>query len=387
MHVTRATISIGIAALLLGMAGAKASTPRGAFDVRALWVTRTTLASPATIRSMIRDAADAGFTDLLVQVRGRGDALYTSSFEPRAAELAGQPAAFDPLRMVLDLAREKGVRVHAWVNVNLVASAVRVPTDRRHIVRRHPEWLMVPSALEASLTKQNPKSGRYLDALAAWTRKESDRVEGLYLSPILPEARAYSTSIVRDIVTRYAVDGLHLDYIRYPSDAFDHSRNATAAFAGPNAEWADFRRDRLTDLVSSIVAAARQARPGLTISAAVVPAEADARERKLQDWPAWLRTGLIDVVCPMIYSVTSHEFGATLEAMTASTDVLRIWPGIGAYRLPVEQTTLHIGLARRSGARGLVLFSYENLAGSGTRGDALAAFATAMGSGAPIGGR
>src|ERR1700730_13109189 len=59
-------------------------------EVRALWVVRTTLTSPEKIRTMVQSAKDNGFNTLIVQVRGRGDAFYRSSREPRAAELKDQ---------------------------------------------------------------------------------------------------------------------------------------------------------------------------------------------------------------------------------------------------------------------------------------------------------
>src|SRR5687767_8787758 len=65
-------------------------------EVRALWVVRTTLSSPQGIRTMVREAAAAGFNTLMVQVRGRGDAFYSSTIEPRAEALAGESPDFDP---------------------------------------------------------------------------------------------------------------------------------------------------------------------------------------------------------------------------------------------------------------------------------------------------
>ena len=65
-------------------------------EVRALWVVRTTLTSPAAIATMVAAAKNGGFNTLLVQVRGRGDAYFQQGIEPRPAALAAQPA-FDPL--------------------------------------------------------------------------------------------------------------------------------------------------------------------------------------------------------------------------------------------------------------------------------------------------
>jgi uncharacterized lipoprotein YddW (UPF0748 family) len=72
-----------------------ASTPfraAPAEQTRALWVTRTTLTSPDAIRQMVSAAEAGGFNTLIVQVRGRGDAYYSGTIEPRASELAAKPS-------------------------------------------------------------------------------------------------------------------------------------------------------------------------------------------------------------------------------------------------------------------------------------------------------
>ena len=78
--------------------------------MRALWVTRGSLVSPATVGDMVRSAAASGFNTLPVQVRGRGDAYFASRVEPRAAALSTQPPSFDSLAATLALARAEGLR-------------------------------------------------------------------------------------------------------------------------------------------------------------------------------------------------------------------------------------------------------------------------------------
>src|SRR5580765_4124656 len=98
-------------------------------EVRALWVVRTTLTSPSAIATMVTAAKNGGFNTLLVQVRGRGDAYFQQGVEPRPAALAAQPA-FDPLETTIARAHEAGLQVHAWINVNLIASAADLPAAR-----------------------------------------------------------------------------------------------------------------------------------------------------------------------------------------------------------------------------------------------------------------
>jgi uncharacterized lipoprotein YddW (UPF0748 family) len=351
----------------------------------------------------VRTARDHGFNTLLVQVRGRGDAYFASSLEPRAADLQRTPTTFDPLATVLSQAHEAGLRVHAWVNVNLVSSAADLPVAPAHLVHRHPEWLMVPRDLVQELSTVPEESPAYVGKLARWTRAQTSApieggqagragrptLEGLYTSPILPPAADHIDSVVRDIVTRYAVDGVHLDYARYPTERFDYSRGAIRAFRDavrpqlvgavrrevdsleaedslaypdtfPN-EWKAFRISRLTSLVSRLRTTIKTLRPDALVTVATAPDIAEARDHRLQDWAQWLQAGLVDAVCPMAYTPESTRFAEQIAAARDVKGGRAVWAGIGAYRLPVAQTIDHIETARRLGTAGVVLFSYDSL--------------------------
>ena len=195
---TRATLPVALAVAGLSVCLLTAPLPsrvRAAApdQTRALWVTRTTLSSPEAIRQMVRAADAGGFNTLLVQVRGRGDAYFNSTIEPRASELLAKPE-FDPLKTTLDQAHAAGLKVHAWVAVNLVSSAASLPASRDHVVYRAPEWLMVPRELAAEMKKIDLRSPAYIGRLARWTRANAEDVEGLYTSPIHPAARTSPAS-------------------------------------------------------------------------------------------------------------------------------------------------------------------------------------------------
>ena len=179
-------------------------------EVRALWVLRTSLESPDAIRRMVASASANGFNTLFVQVRGRGDAYFNDGIELRALALTRQPAGFDPLAETLRGAHARGLRVHAGVNINLVSSATALPPGRDHVIYEHPEWLMVPRELAAELAVIDPRSPEYLGRLARWTRANTARVEGLYVSPLHPDANVHTATVVSDLGSRYAIDGVVL---------------------------------------------------------------------------------------------------------------------------------------------------------------------------------
>ena len=382
---------LGAIVSLLLLAGMLPRAAAESTEVRALWVLRSSLVSPASIAALVKTAHDQGFNTLLVQVRGRGDAYYDSSIEPRAADLSGQPSSFDPLATVLTEAHRAGIRVHAWVALNLVSSAVELPASHDHLVYTHPEWLMVPRPIAQELQHVDPFNPGYAGRISRWTRGELDRVEGLYLSPVLPDSAAYTTRVVADLVHRYDVDGVHLDYARFPGPEFDYSRFAIAEFradvlprlgadtrrrldaqqvddlfAYPDAlpqEWSAFRRARLTALVRGIRDAIHSARPHVMVTAAVLPDPQEAFDQRLQDWRSWVDTELVDAICPMAYAQEPARFAEQIAQVRAAAGPHAVWAGIGAYRLPPSQTVEDIQTARKLGAAGIVLFSYDSLTG------------------------
>lgn len=365
-----------------------ASAPATGHEVRGLWVLRDSLLSPQAVARVVHEAAANGFNTLFVQVRGRGDAYFRGGGEPVAAGLLRQAAGFDPLREVIALAHGRGLAVHAWMNVNLVSSARDLPTAENHIVNRRPEWLMVPRALAADVPAMTPRDPRYLKRLAAWTLAQPD-VEGIFTSPIVPGVADYFADLVADVAGRYAIDGVHLDYVRYPTAEFDYSQSALAEFRAtvvPDltaselsrldarqaseplvyaemfpVRWSGFRRTRLTALVMAVRTAVKRKRPAALITAAVVPDSEEALDRRLQDWALWFDSGLLDAICPMVYTQNATLFGEQISRLAQGSNRGRVWAGIGAYRLTPAETASNIAVARRAGMGGVVLFSYDSL--------------------------
>jgi uncharacterized lipoprotein YddW (UPF0748 family) len=377
-----------LATVALTCSPLSAQTSSSGSEVRALWVQRSSLVSAPSIIAVVEMAKHGGFNTLIVQVRGRGDAYYVSRYEPRPAILAKQPDSFDPLELMLDRAHRAGLKVHAWVNVNLVSDA-EPPAAPRHIVHQHPEWLMVPRPLAEDLADMNPRDSRYLRRLSEYARARSDRVEGIFLSPVHDGVVEHVTRVIGDIASRYDVDGIHLDYIRFPNDEFDYSPATLNAFraeirARSTGEerrdyaqrargrplfytemfpqgWQDFRRAKLTGLLTKIRSTLKARRPHATLSAAVFPDANDATTRRFQDWGAWLESGLLDVVCPMAYTTDPALFRTQIANVEHLAGRRPVWAGIGAYQLSPAATIENIRAARQLGAEGIVLFSYDNL--------------------------
>ena len=185
------------------------------------------------------------------------------------------------------------------MNVHLISSASAISREPTHLLNERPGLLAVPRELASELYDVDPASPRYLERLVEHAMANRGQIEGLYSSPSAPEVKERVFSVATDLVERYEIDGIHLDYVRYPSGDFDYSRGATNRFRtwieeriaddqraefttaleqGPLAlveafpdPWADFRRDQITDLVERIYVGVKRKRPGTLVSAAVFP--------------------------------------------------------------------------------------------------------------------
>lgn len=358
-------------------------------EVRALWVVRTTLTSPEKISTLVRKAKDNGFNTLIVQVRGRGDAYYRSRREPRPIELQDQPTTFDPLALTLSEAKQVGLKVHAWINTSLLANLDSLPTDPNHVYNKRPEWLAVPRPVAAELYKVSPDDPRYRARIVEWSKANREELEGVYTGPANPKVRQHIYDIWMDILKNYDVDGLHFDYVRLASPDFDYSRTSLERFrkwlepkisspdrrqlreaskknplAAPDAyaaQFGDFQREQITMLVERIYRGVKQRKPHVMVSAAVFANDENAYTRRFQDWRRWLSLGILDVACPMAYSIDTAVFRKQIEIATSSARSAgkNVWAGIGAYRIPVESTVEKINVARGLGADGIILFSYD----------------------------
>jgi uncharacterized lipoprotein YddW (UPF0748 family) len=329
---------------------------------RALWIVRTSMTTRVSIDSALARAEQIHATDLFVQVRGRGDAYYRSGFVPHGEAL--RDSAFDPLAYAVDEGHRRGMKVHAWMNVFLLWSSDKRPVSPIHIYNAHPEWCDVD------------RGGR---PLATLTHDQLDRIgaEGTYLAPVDTTVRAHLVAVAREIVAGYDVDGVHLDYVRYPSAQSGYTPAARDEFVRryhvdpvtiPPADlamvraWQSFRAEQVTAFVRGVRAAIDSVRPGTLLSAAVIPDPADAYMRCGQDWPRWLNEGVLDFAAPMCYGTRWSTVDRQVRRSRAAAPKRPIYAGIAVYDQSATNAAQKIVLARAVGVEGIALFSYDAIA-------------------------
>jgi uncharacterized lipoprotein YddW (UPF0748 family) len=206
-----------------------------------------------------------------------------------------------------------------------------------------------------------------------------------FLDPANPQARQYLLQILDEIVSRYQVDGLQLDYIRYPFQ--DPSADRTYGYGMAARQqfqqltgvdptqihpsdrvlwekWTEFRTQQIDSFVALVSQQLRQKRPNLIMSVAVFPLSEHDRLHKLQQhWELWASRGDIDLVVPMTYALDTYRFQNLSQPWITSTKLgsTLVLPGIRLLNLPVSVAVDQIQLSRDLPASGYSLFAVENL--------------------------
>jgi len=199
-----------------------------------MWVKAAQLAVADSIPHIIEIAEQLKVTDIYAQVVVGGYAYYKSDILPRSQYLATVASPdYDPLDSLISAAHNKSIKIHAWVNALLVWSLIEPPDSANHVFYTHPEWFIrdVQGRSMVNYTFED------------W---EGYKLEGLYLDPAQDLVREYLANICAEIAQKYSVDGIHLDFIRYPGVLWGLPQTEKAAlFYGLDADtlrWLDLMR-------------------------------------------------------------------------------------------------------------------------------------------------
>ncbi len=324
------------------------------------------------VRALVAEARAARFNTLMVEVRKRGDAYYDSRFEPRAVDI---PSGFDPLACLIDEAHQGAPRleVHAWiVTYPIWNGATSSPAQLDHPFNLHPDWL-----------------GRNVNG-------ETFDGSNFTFDPGHPEVQRHTFNVAMDLITRYDIDALHFDYVRFPGSTWGYNPVSVERFnqrlgrsgtPGPDDEaWKQFRRDQVTALVRKVYLNAMMVRPSVKIAAATIASTPSAQTvadwpatsayaNVLQDWRAWMEEGILDLNMPMAYfrqPVSSTDWTRWNEFIKNNRYGHHAAPGAGWYLNSISNNILQMRTTRQttsSGNRadGMAGYSYAATCTNGTR--------------------
>ncbi|MEN6458526.1 MAG: family 10 glycosylhydrolase [Thermoguttaceae bacterium] len=349
-----------ISAAILGAVAIGWCNPAAAAEseLRGIWMWGSQVKSRTAADQCITqvDAAHLNAVFLLVWYWG-GRTFYHSDLCPMANDI--EPG-YDPLAYMIEQCHRRGIQVHAWFVNGKCDSHLG-----HEVLERHPDWSI----------KNN-------DGRVAWYDFGK------------PDVRKFQSDLMIEVLKRYDVDGLHFDYIRYDhspvicyckrcQDEFSARYGFEPRYAplpanaktDPKKEtlrmtkWAEYRKSTVSALVRDVYGRAKAAKPKAQITAAVFTPLATA-EDLCQDWPNWLREGIIDFVVPMAYTSDDRELARQIdEWKTIDPQLDRIVPGLSIYKRTSkamisrepQQVLAQYQLCLDRGAHGNVYFWYGNL--------------------------
>jgi uncharacterized lipoprotein YddW (UPF0748 family) len=326
-------------------------------EVRAVWISSaggdwpTTTNAAEQQRSLIDifdRLAENNFNTVFFQVRPRGNVFYHSAFEPWASQLTGvlgKDPGYDPLAFALTEAHKRGLELHAWFNVAKVWSGDNVPASPQHVTRAHRDWVKL---------YENE-----------W-----------WIDMGIPEARMYIEELVKELVLAYDIDGIHFDYIRYPSDTFEDWRTFTKW--GDGVERPEWRRNNITTFVRDIYSFIQTEKPWVKVGSAPLgiyqsingaQSSFNGYSGVFQDSRRWLREGIHDYLAPQLYwtigeqkNPNDPDFYSLSSDWVNESSERHIYIGIGAYRDAVQdEVREQLRMTREEGAQGQAYFRYENV--------------------------
>jgi len=343
-----------------------ASAPAAPREFRAAWVATvanidwpsrrglSTAEQQAEARAMLDTAVALKLNAIIFQVRTGADALYDSRLEPWSEYLSGTQGQapepfYDPLAFWVAEAHARGIELHAWLNpFRARQSSAKSAEAASHVSKTHPEWVKT-----------------YGDQL--------------WIDPGEPAAADHTLGVVRDIISRYDIDALHIDDYFYPYAITDKETKQEVDFpdepswqryqqSGGALTRADWRRSNVDMLIARMWEASREIKPHMRfgISPFGLPKPAlrpegitgySQYDKLYADVEHWMAQGWLDYLVPQLYwkrEMKSQSFGPLLEIWRSHNPRDRhIYAGMFTSKVttqdsswPVEEITAQIELQR-----------------------------------------
>lgn len=329
----------------------------------------------AQVSELVADAQEVGANALIVQVGRRYDCFCNDALLPRT-DASIDPAPYDPLAEVIDQAHAVGIEVHAWVNATTLWNSATPPRSAEHAYNQH---------------------GPGAEGRDRWLNKRVDGVEqigaNVWVDPAHPDAVDYFTDAIASIVESYDVDGVNLDYIRYPDHSAVETQNewgysavSLARFAEHSGrtdvpepddeEFSDWRRDQVSALVRKVYVRMYEIDPQARLSIDGItygfgPASHGGFEgtrtyaNVAQDWRSWLDEGIVDTVTAMNYKRNwnpdqARMFSEWNDALIDYRADRHVVNGPALYLNEVEDSVAQAQETRDAGFDGWSGYSYAN---------------------------
>ncbi len=267
------------------------------------------------LRKILDQLQAAHFNTVLFQTRMRGDVSYPSAIEAFSESFSGHEGVspgYDPLQFAVEECHKRGMEIHAWM--------VTIPSGNNRQVKL---------LGNKSVAKRHPSICK--PYMSSW-----------YLDPGNPQTDDYLASLVREVVSKYDIDGVHFDYIRYPERAKGFPDAATYRKYGRKQPIEQWRRDNITRIVRRLYTETKKLKPWVKVSSSPVGKYKDTSRYPSRGWNAyevvyqdpqrWLKDGIQDAIFPMMYFQGNNFYPFALD-WQENKGGRWVVPGLGIYFL------------------------------------------------------
>lgn len=337
------------------------------YEMRAVWLTtnwgldwpsqpagnaREVERQQAELCRLLDEVEALGFNAVFFQARIKGEVFYTSDIEPWSRIVSGKSGrspGYDPLAFAVAECHRRGMECHAWM-ITIPAGSVKQAKQQgsKALPARHPQMCV--------------------KLKGEW-----------YLNPGHPDVAEYIASIAEEIADKYDVDGIHLDYIRYPDEqgAFPDT-DTYRSYASEGADLQQWRMENISHIVRTVCDAVKDVDEAIMVSTAPLgrytsieglpPTEWCCTGGVAQDAVEWLAEGYNDFVAPMMYYRDNNYFPYLYDWVERTADEGCIVAGLGAYRMErseggwsLDDLQHQLQATRHYGAAGQAFFRTEHL--------------------------
>ncbi len=312
------------------------AVPYSANELKGVWI-RPTCKTKEDVVYVVSKLADAGINNIFLETYYHGMTIFPSKTMVKYGFIEQNPAfdGLDVLKTFVEEAHKRNIKVNVWFETFYVGNK-KPESNKKSILAVSPSW--------SNLTKATYDSEKPVHCSAEHN--------GYFLDPANPEVQTFLLQLACEIIYDYRIDGINMDYIRFPQaavpkyagseqNAWGYTRVAREDFKSVQGvdpieltpqdpcwqTWKDYRRGKITEFVRRLSKICRSNK--VTLTAVIFPNKYSALENKHQDWLVWTENDLVDGFTPLFL---------TCDPVTAA-DMMR---GVIRYKNP--KTKLYAGL-------------------------------------------
>jgi len=340
---------------LLQFANLSAQIPR---ETRAVWISTNykldwpppTFDEQAQKEALIKifdNIEKKNLNTIYLQVRSNGTVLFKSSYDPFSPYITGtadKMGSYDPLKFAIEEAHKRGLEIHAWLNTmrTFNSTDISILENPKHVCSAHSYWV--------------------------YKKDEENGSTSFWLNPGLPEVREYLINLIDELVKNYDIDGVQLDFIRYPKAPIDDIDAYTLYGNGESID--KWRRENINTFISALSATIKSTKPLIKLGVTPIgiyenlptARGLEGRNDVFQDSREWLASGDIDYIVPQVYwnIKDNPRYEDLVKDWVGNSYGKNVIIGIAAYKQSVaKEISKEIEIARSNNSSGVAFFRYS----------------------------